>query len=95
MNETYIRAGNTAYEKEYGSFGLTTLKNRHVNINGAKAFFTFKGEERCYASDSNERCFPGKIVEKRKRATRPGSCSNIMMSKERYANLIQEISIII
>jgi DNA topoisomerase-1 len=45
MNETYIRAGNTAYEKEYGSFGLTTLKNKHVNINGAKAFFKFKGKK--------------------------------------------------
>ena len=45
MNETYIRAGNTAYEKEYGSFGLTTLKNKHVNINGAKAFFTFRGKK--------------------------------------------------
>lgn len=45
MNETYIRAGNTAYEKEYGSFGLTTLKNRHVNINGTQAFFKFKGKK--------------------------------------------------
>lgn len=45
MNETYIRAGNTAYEKEYGSFGLTTLKNRHVAINGPKAFFKFKGKK--------------------------------------------------
>jgi DNA topoisomerase-1 len=45
MNETYIRAGNTAYEKEYGSFGLTTLKNKHVNINGARAFFKFKGKK--------------------------------------------------
>jgi DNA topoisomerase I len=45
MSETYIRAGNTAYEKEYGSYGLTTLKNRHVNINGSKAFFKFKGKK--------------------------------------------------
>lgn len=45
MNETYIRAGNTAYEKEYGSFGLTTLKNRHVNIHGSNAFFKFKGKK--------------------------------------------------
>lgn len=45
MNETYIRAGNSAYEKEYGSYGLTTLKNKHVNINGTKAFFTFKGKK--------------------------------------------------
>lgn len=45
MNETFIRAGNTAYEKEYGSYGLTTLKNKHVAINGSKAFFKFKGKK--------------------------------------------------
>lgn len=45
MNETYIRAGNSAYEKAYGSYGLTTLKNKHVTINGSKAFFTFKGKK--------------------------------------------------
>lgn len=45
MNETFIRAGNTAYEKEYGSYGLTTLKNRHVAISGGKAFFRFKGKK--------------------------------------------------
>jgi len=45
MNETYIRAGNSAYEKEYGSYGLTTLKNKHVAIQGSKAFFTFKGKK--------------------------------------------------
>ncbi len=45
MNETFIRAGNTAYEKEYGSYGLTTLKNRHVAINGSSAFFRFKGKK--------------------------------------------------
>jgi len=45
MNETYIRAGNTIYEKEYGSFGLTTLKNKHVSISGSQAFFRFKGKK--------------------------------------------------
>lgn len=45
MNETFIRSGNTAYEKEYGSYGLTTLKNKHVEINGSKAFFKFKGKK--------------------------------------------------
>lgn len=45
MNETFIRAGNSAYEKEYGSFGLTTLKNRHVQIQGSKALFKFKGKK--------------------------------------------------
>lgn len=45
MDETFIRAGNTAYEKEYGSYGLTTLKNRHVAIKGSGVFFKFKGKK--------------------------------------------------
>lgn len=45
MNETFIRAGNTAYEKEYGSYGLTTLKNKHVDIRGSRAFFKFRGKK--------------------------------------------------
>ncbi len=45
MNETFIRAGNAAYEKEYGSYGLTTLKNKHVSISGCQAFFRFKGKK--------------------------------------------------
>lgn len=45
MNETFIRAGNTAYEKEYGSYGLTTLKNKHVDIKSTGAFFKFKGKK--------------------------------------------------
>jgi DNA topoisomerase-1 len=45
MNETYIRAGNTAYEKEYGSYGLTTLKNKHVDIKSTGVFFRFRGKK--------------------------------------------------
>jgi len=45
MDETFIRAGNTSYEKEYGSYGLTTLKNKHVRITPTQAFFKFKGKK--------------------------------------------------
>lgn len=38
-------AGNTFYEKLYGSFGLTTLKDKHVKINGSKIAFSFKGKK--------------------------------------------------
>jgi Topoisomerase IB len=34
MQETNIRVGSDVYEKLYGSFGLTTLKDKHVKING-------------------------------------------------------------
>lgn len=45
MQETQIRVGNTAYEKLYGSYGLTTLRDQHVKINGNSAFFRFKGKK--------------------------------------------------
>ena len=45
MNQTFIRSGNAAYEKEYGSYGLTTFKNRHVDIKSTAVFFRFKGKK--------------------------------------------------
>lgn len=45
MEETMIRVGNSMYEKLYGSHGLTTLHNKHVTIQGSKAFFHFKGKK--------------------------------------------------
>jgi DNA topoisomerase-1 len=45
MERTSIRIGNSFYEKLYGSFGLTTLKNRHVNIQGSNIRFEFKGKK--------------------------------------------------
>lgn len=45
MQRTNIRIGNNTYEKLYGSFGLTTLKGRHVKINGQKITFEFKGKK--------------------------------------------------
>jgi len=45
MERTYIRVGNDDYEKLYGSYGLTTLKDSHVKIEGDKIFFSFKGKK--------------------------------------------------
>lgn len=45
MERTNIRIGNSFYEKEYGSFGLTTLKDKHVKINGNTVNFSFKGKK--------------------------------------------------
>ena len=45
MERTNIRVGNNMYEKLYGSYGLTTLKDKHVSINGAKLKFSFKGKK--------------------------------------------------
>lgn len=41
---TLIRVGNSEYVKKNASFGLTTLRNRHVQINGSDIQFQFKGK---------------------------------------------------
>lgn len=48
MERTSIRVGNSVYEKMYGSFGLTTLKDKHTNIKGNKVNFSFKGKKGVY-----------------------------------------------
>jgi len=45
MERTHIRVGNNFYEKLYGSFGLTTLKDQHVHASGGSMRFTFKGKK--------------------------------------------------
>lgn len=45
MQHTSIRVGNSIYEKLYGSFGLTTLKDEHVNIKGPELRFRFRGKK--------------------------------------------------
>lgn len=45
MQETGIRIGNAAYEKANGSFGLSTLKGRHVTVSGSTIQFKFRGKK--------------------------------------------------
>ena len=44
LETTMIRIGNTDYAKQNKSFGLTTLKDRHVDVEGAELRFNFKGK---------------------------------------------------
>lgn len=45
MERTSIRIGNEEYEKTNGSYGLTTLKDNHVKIEGDNMVFSFKGKK--------------------------------------------------
>lgn len=45
MELTGIRVGNESYKRLYGSFGLTTLQDRHVKIEGTRLNFEFKGKK--------------------------------------------------
>ncbi|HEX8316403.1 MAG TPA: DNA topoisomerase IB [Flavisolibacter sp.] len=48
MERTFIRIGNDDYEKLYGSYGLTTLKDNHVKVVGSTVQFSFKGKKGIY-----------------------------------------------
>jgi DNA topoisomerase-1 len=44
LGRTFIRIGNEEYARENQSFGLTTMRDRHVEVKGAKLSFSFKGK---------------------------------------------------
>jgi DNA topoisomerase-1 len=44
LETTHIRVGNDSYAKENKSYGLTTLRNQHVAVNGSELRFHFKGK---------------------------------------------------
>ncbi|HET9849380.1 MAG TPA: DNA topoisomerase IB [Candidatus Dormibacteraeota bacterium] len=44
LEDTLIRVGNDEYRRENGSFGLTTLRNRHADVIGSEVRFTFRGK---------------------------------------------------
>lgn len=44
LETTLIRVGNEEYAKENRSFGLTTMRDRHVDISGSTVQFQFRGK---------------------------------------------------
>jgi DNA topoisomerase I len=44
LETTLIRVGNDDYAKQNNSYGLTTLKNRHVAVEGSEVRFRFTGK---------------------------------------------------
>ncbi len=44
LEKTLIRVGNDEYARENRSFGLTTLRDGHVAVNGGKVRFSFRGK---------------------------------------------------
>ncbi|AHZ67243.1 DNA topoisomerase IB [Pseudomonas sp. B14-6] len=44
LDATLIRVGNTQYARENRSYGLTTLRSRHVEVNGSAILFQFRGK---------------------------------------------------
>jgi DNA topoisomerase I len=44
LDTTNIRVGNDEYARENGSFGLTTMRDRHVEVKGSRITFRFRGK---------------------------------------------------
>ncbi len=44
LDTTWVRIGNDTYQQQNGSFGLTTLQNRHSRIVGAELRLSFMGK---------------------------------------------------
>src|SRR5690606_36385168 len=44
LDRTLIRIGNDIYRRQNKSFGLTTLRSRHLEIEGSSLRFAFKGK---------------------------------------------------
>ncbi len=44
LDATLIRVGNTQYARDNRSYGLTTLRSRHVEVNGSAIRFQFRGK---------------------------------------------------
>jgi len=44
LETTLIRVGNDEYARTNRSYGLTTIHNKHVKVNGSKVEFSFRGK---------------------------------------------------
>jgi DNA topoisomerase-1 len=44
LDATLIRIGNSQYARDNRSYGLTTLRNKHVDVKGSEILFEFRGK---------------------------------------------------
>ena len=44
LQKSLIRVGNEEYSRANGSYGLTTMRNRHVRVRGNRLEFSFRGK---------------------------------------------------
>ena len=64
LESTFIRIGNEEYARDNKSFGLTTMKDRHVEVKGSKLRFRFRGKSgKDHEVDVTD-CHVAKIISK-------------------------------
>ena len=84
LESTHIRVGNEEYARANKSFGLATLRNRHVKVKGPHIRFQFRGKSRVeHAIDLHDRRL-ARII-KRYRIYRATNCFNISMTMEPWS----------
>jgi DNA topoisomerase-1 len=56
LETTFIRIGNEEYARRNRSFGLTTMRSKHVKVTGTKIRFEFRGKGgKAFSLDLNDR----------------------------------------
>ena len=48
IEQTHIRVGNQEYARDNKSYGLTTMRTKHVEVDGSEITFTFQGKSRVH-----------------------------------------------
>jgi DNA topoisomerase I len=48
INLGWFRVGEDRYVREHKTFGITTLRKRHVSVRGSKIAFRFRGKQRAW-----------------------------------------------
>jgi DNA topoisomerase-1 len=59
-----IRVGNDEYARSNGSYGLTTMRNRHASVRGSKIRFEFRGKSGINHSIDIQDCRLARVVER-------------------------------
>jgi DNA topoisomerase-1 len=81
LETTSIRVGNEEYSRQNNSFGLSTLRNRHVRVSGAKICFFFRGKSGVPSGNLAAQSPVGKNCAPASRSARLLNCSNSSMRK--------------
>lgn len=64
LEHTFIRVGNEEYAKENSSFGLTTLRDKHVRVRGSDMTFQFKGKSGVFSTIETSNPMIAKIIKR-------------------------------
>ena len=62
LDASLIRVGNAEYARDNASFGLTTLRDKHVDVEGTTMHFTFRGKSgKLHEIDVRDRRLAGMV----------------------------------